>query len=176
MPVQIIDVAGLKKSGKTTVVEGLVRELTNRGFKVGTIKKIHIPNFTIDQEGKDTFRHKRAGAEFVISLAPQEIAMIKSNDGTRELSQVFDLVPKDTEFLVCEELNEKSSDIIYIITLRNVEDFDETLKQRAIGERIIAFSGVVSNSISSFNGYPVINPTTESGIKRMVELILNECK
>jgi molybdopterin-guanine dinucleotide biosynthesis protein B len=174
MPVQIIDVAGLKKSGKTTVVEGLIRELKRRGFKVGTIKKIHIPNFTIDQEGKDTFRHKQAGAEFVISLAPEEIALIKSNDGTRELAQVKDLVPDDTDFLVCEELNEESGDIIYIITLQRAEDLDETLKQRAVGERVIAISGVVSNSISSFKGYPVINTTTDPGIKKMVELIIKE--
>jgi molybdopterin-guanine dinucleotide biosynthesis protein B len=172
MSVKIIDVAGLKKSGKTTVIENLVRELSSRGFKVGTIKKIHIPNFTIDQTGKDTFRHKQAGAEFVISLAPHEIAMIKSNSGTRELAQVYDLVPDDTDFLVCEELNEKREDIIYIVTLQNIEEFEETLKQRAIGKRVIAISGVVSNSISSFMDFPVINTTLESGIKKLVELII----
>ena len=117
MPLKIIDVAGLKKSGKTTVVENLVQELSSRGYKVGTVKKIHIPGFTIDQEGKDTYRHKQAGAEFVISLAPEEVALIKQLHGRRELSEILDLIPDDTDFLVCEELNENRDEISYIITL-----------------------------------------------------------
>ena len=62
MVLKIIDVAGLKKSGKTTVVENLVTGFKKRGYKVGTIKKIHIPEFSIDQEGKDTFRHRCCSA------------------------------------------------------------------------------------------------------------------
>jgi len=179
MSLKIIDVAGLKKSGKTTVVENIVSELKARGYKIGTVKKIHIPGFTIDQEGKDTYRHKQAGAEFVISLAPEEVALIRELHGQRSLAEIMDLVPTDTDFLVCEELNEKRDDVLYIITLKTIDALNETLNVRNVGTKIVAISGVVSNSQDDqvTNGkYPIINSTTSNGIKRLVDLILNDFK
>jgi len=70
-------VVGFKKSGKTVVVEGLVRELVRRGHRVATIKHIREPDFTMDQRGKDTWRHARAGARLVISISPRELATIE---------------------------------------------------------------------------------------------------
>ncbi len=172
MALKIIDVAGLKKSGKTTVVENLVAELTSRGYKVGTLKKIHIPGFTIDQKGKDTYRHKQAGAEFVISLAPEEVALIKDLHGRRELSVILDLIPKDTDFLVCEELNEIQDDIFYVITLKRLEELGDTLCVRAIGKNIIAISGVVSNTVEEHETYPIINTLTKAGRKKLVDMII----
>ena len=176
MSFKIIDVAGLKKSGKTTVVENIVSELKSRGYKVGTVKKIHIPGFTIDQVGKDTYRHKQAGAEFVISLAPEEVALIRELHGKRSLAEIMDLVPTDTDFLVCEELNELREDVLYIITLTTLDSLDETVNVRNVGKKIIAISGVVSNSQNDRiknNMYPIINSTTNDGRKRLVDLILS---
>jgi molybdopterin-guanine dinucleotide biosynthesis protein B len=174
MVLTIIDIAGLKKSGKTTVIENLVKELNARGFKAGTLKKIHIPGFTIDQKGKDTFRHKKAGARFVISLAPEEIAIIKPHYGSRTLSDIIDLIPNETDFLICEELNESSDEILYIITLENMDKLKETFHKRSIGKKIIAISGIISNSVITHERFPIINTTTEKGIKELVDLILNE--
>ena len=171
MSLRIIDVAGLKKSGKTTVVENLVAELTARGYKVGTIKKIHIPGFTIDTKGKDTFRHKAAGAEFVISLAPSEVALIRNLKKERSLEEISDLIPLDTDFLICEELNEARDDIIYIITLKTLNDLAETLRVRAVGNKIIALSGVVANFETYHEKYPIINITMPTGRKLIADLI-----
>jgi molybdopterin-guanine dinucleotide biosynthesis protein B len=71
-----VAVVGFRKSGKTTVVEGLVRELAGRGYRVGTIKHIREKKFSIDVQGKDTWRHAQAGARVVVSMAPQEVATI----------------------------------------------------------------------------------------------------
>jgi len=174
MNMKIIDVAGLKKSGKTTVIENLVSELSKRGYKVGTVKKIHISGFTIDKRGKDTYRHKNAGANFVISLAPDEIAMIKDVHGHRELNEILDLIPKDTDFLICEELNENRDDILYIITVKSLADLEETLRLRAVGNKVIAIAGLVANTESFHDKYPIINTTKEEGINKLVELILTE--
>jgi molybdopterin-guanine dinucleotide biosynthesis protein B len=174
MVFQTVDVAGLKKSGKTTVIENLVSELSSRGFSVGTIKKIHIPEFTIDTKGKDTYRHKQAGAKFVISLAPREVAMIKPHYGNRDFTEIEELIPKDTDFLICEELNEDREEILYIITLSSLDKLDETLSVRAVGKKVIAISGVVSNSAIEHDKYPIINSTTIEGRKKLVELILEK--
>ena len=172
MSVKIIDIAGLKKTGKTTVVENLVSELSARGFKVGTLKKIHAPGFTIDQPGKDTYRHKHAGADFVISLAPEEVALIKDSSGRRDLSEILDLIPPDTDFLVCEELNETRDGIICIITLERLDQLEETLRVRTVGENVLALAGVIANTETAHADYPIINTTTESGRKEIVDMIL----
>jgi len=173
MGLHIIDIAGLKKSGKTTIVEDLVHELSSRGYKVGTVKKIHIPGFTIDQKGKDTYRHKQAGAEFVISLAPEEIALIKELHGQRELAEIIDLIPKETDFLICEELNENHKDILYIIALQELDQLKETLSVRTVGEKILAISGVVSSNSEEHDKYPIFNTRINEGRKKLVDLILD---
>ncbi|MFB0500664.1 MAG: molybdopterin-guanine dinucleotide biosynthesis protein B, partial [Candidatus Hadarchaeaceae archaeon] len=52
-----IVIAGRKNSGKTKVIEGLVKELTSRGYSVGTVKHVPKQGFTLDQSGTDTWRH-----------------------------------------------------------------------------------------------------------------------
>lgn len=172
MVLRIVDITGLKKSGKTTVLENIVKRLCSKGYKVGTLKKIHIPDFTIDQPGKDTYRHKQAGAEFVISLAPSELALIKNKQDNLPFSELQRLIPEDTDFLICEELNEKRDDIAYIITLESLDALEETLRVRNIGENILGISGVVTNVISHHDNYQVFNATTDDGIEKLVQRIL----
>jgi molybdopterin-guanine dinucleotide biosynthesis protein B len=81
----VVAVVGAKKSGKTTTIEHLTRELTRRGYRVAVAKHIPEPNFTIDKEGKDTWRYARAGAETVIAVSNGEIATIEKVEA-RKLS------------------------------------------------------------------------------------------
>lgn len=84
---------GYKGSGKTTAIEATLRLLTRTRLKVGTIKHIHEPGFTIDTPGKDTWKHARAGASVVIAVAPSEIATIRRKKTARltahELAKPF---------------------------------------------------------------------------------------
>ncbi|MCW4048315.1 MAG: molybdopterin-guanine dinucleotide biosynthesis protein B [Candidatus Bathyarchaeota archaeon] len=61
-PPRTVAVVGFKDSGKTRVVEALVKELTIRGHKVGTIKHT-AENIGFDTPGKDTSRHREAGSK-----------------------------------------------------------------------------------------------------------------
>lgn len=72
---RIIGVAGFKNAGKTTLVERLVAELTGRGYKVSTIKHAHH-SFDIDHEGRDSFRHRAAGARQVAVVSRHRWAII----------------------------------------------------------------------------------------------------
>ncbi len=72
---RVIGVAGFKNSGKTTLVEGLVRELSARGWCVSTVKHAHH-SFDIDHEGRDSFRHRKAGAREVAVVARERWAII----------------------------------------------------------------------------------------------------
>lgn len=51
-------------------------EFRRRGFRVGTVKH-HLHDFEIDKEGKDSWRHARAGADTVIVVSPHKLAVVK---------------------------------------------------------------------------------------------------
>jgi molybdopterin-guanine dinucleotide biosynthesis protein B len=76
MPV-FMSIVGKSGSGKTTLIEKLVPELKRRGMRIGTIKH-SAHNIEMDKPGKDSWRHKQAGAVTVMVVAPQTIAMVKS--------------------------------------------------------------------------------------------------
>ena len=73
---QPIAVVGAKKSGKTTTIENLTRELTKRGYKVAVIKHIN-EDFIIDTPGKDTWRYQQAGAKTIIAIGTNQTATIE---------------------------------------------------------------------------------------------------
>lgn len=75
--VRVVAVVGYRGAGKTRVVEGLVKELSRRGYAVATIKHVVGKKFSIDHPGKDTWRHAEAGASVVVSLSPREVATIE---------------------------------------------------------------------------------------------------
>ena len=99
----IIAVVGSRKSGKTTAIETLVKGLTKRGYKVATVKHVPEPDFTVDTKGKDTWRHSKAGAKTVISVAPNEIATIRKADTTKySLEQIIKDCQDDAEIIILE--------------------------------------------------------------------------
>lgn len=78
--IPVICVVGRAKSGRTTLLEKLIRELKKRGYRVGTIKHHSHPGFEVDRPGKDTWRHAEAGSDHVVIAAPDKIASIRRVD------------------------------------------------------------------------------------------------
>lgn len=76
-------VVGWKNSGKTTLMERLVAEISGRGFGVSTIKHAHHA-FDIDREGKDSWRHRRAGAREVLVAGGRRWALMSELRGAPE--------------------------------------------------------------------------------------------
>jgi molybdopterin-guanine dinucleotide biosynthesis protein MobB len=73
----VLSICGCGQSGKTTLLERLVAELTRRGYVIGTLKH-DVHGFSIDHEGKDTWRHKQAGARAVCIIGPDQVALVRS--------------------------------------------------------------------------------------------------
>ena len=82
---RVIGVAGFKNAGKTTLVEKLVTELTRRGYRISTVKHAHH-SFDIDHEGRDSFRHRKAGASEVAVVSRHRWAVIHEMRGEAEPS------------------------------------------------------------------------------------------
>jgi molybdopterin-guanine dinucleotide biosynthesis adapter protein len=78
-PPILLIVAGKSGSGKTTILERLIPELKNKGIRVGTIKH-HHGEFNMDIPGKDSWRHKMAGAEKTIISSPNRIGIVMDTD------------------------------------------------------------------------------------------------
>ena len=67
---RVYGVIGWKNSGKTSLMERLVAEITGRGFSVSTVKHVHH-DVDLDQPGKDSHRHRAAGASEVVLASAQ---------------------------------------------------------------------------------------------------------
>ena len=76
-------VVGWKNSGKTGLMERLVAEFVARGLSVSTIKHAHHV-FDVDQPGKDSFRHREAGASEVLLSSRKRFALMAELRGTSE--------------------------------------------------------------------------------------------
>ncbi|MEL7166409.1 MAG: molybdopterin-guanine dinucleotide biosynthesis protein B [Pseudomonadota bacterium] len=72
----VYGIVGWKNAGKTGLMERLVAEITGRGFTVSTIKHAHH-SFDVDHPGKDSFRHRAAGASEVLLASANRIALMQ---------------------------------------------------------------------------------------------------
>jgi molybdopterin-guanine dinucleotide biosynthesis protein MobB len=81
--VRVYGITGWKNSGKTTLVERLVAEIGGRGYSVSTLKHAHH-TFDIDQPGKDSHRHRIAGAREVLVSSRERWALMAENRGAPE--------------------------------------------------------------------------------------------
>tara|TARA_B100001971_G_C18262692_1_gene588491 strand:+ start:176 stop:679 length:504 start_codon:yes stop_codon:yes gene_type:complete len=79
MKVPIISIVGKSNSGKTALIEKLIKELKKRGHRIGIIKHAHH-GFDLDKKGKDSWRHKEAGADTVVVVSPGMLTMVKDHE------------------------------------------------------------------------------------------------
>ncbi|WP_319823969.1 molybdopterin-guanine dinucleotide biosynthesis protein B [Thalassovita sp.] len=73
---KIYGVTGWKNAGKTGLMERLVTEITDRGYSVSTVKHAHHDT-DVDQPGRDSYRHRQAGATQVMLSSPRRWALMQ---------------------------------------------------------------------------------------------------
>jgi molybdopterin-guanine dinucleotide biosynthesis protein B len=154
-----IAVVGTKKTGKTTTIENLTRELTKRGYKIAAIKHINEPDFTIDTPGKDTWRYAQAGAKTVISVATNETATIeKTTTSTPSLETLLKKCA-DNDIVFIEGLKKivaQNKKIPKIAVVKSKTEAENALKTY---KPIIAFSGPY-NTTACYPKTPYANALT----------------
>jgi molybdopterin-guanine dinucleotide biosynthesis protein MobB len=151
---RILSVVGFRKSGKTKVVEGLVRELTQRNYEVGTLKHIPDPDFTMDRPGKDSWRHAEAGAKKVVIISPKETVAIEKHqvDPEGKLRSLSGL-----DFIILEGFRDIGG-IARVAVLREQGDISEM-----VDEFTIACVGPVKCNL------PTFSPEDSKAIADLVE-------
>ena len=95
-PMRVFAISGLSGTGKTTLLERLVRELVRKGYSVATLKSTQED--VSEPEGTDTWKHQRAGAKTTVLLGPQSTTIKHGRRIT--LRDIF--ADSDFDFLLVE--------------------------------------------------------------------------
>ena len=89
---KVINIVGYSSNvGKTLLIENLIKELKSRGYSIATIKH-DVHGFDIDKKGKDTYKHREAGAETVVISSKNRFAMIKELNEEIEFNDIIKLL------------------------------------------------------------------------------------
>ena len=96
---QVVLIVGKSNSGKTTLMEKLIRELSARGVRVGSVKHTHH-NVNFDKQGKDSWRHKNAGAVASLIVTDTKVALVKED--TRPAEEKFFHYLGDVDLILAE--------------------------------------------------------------------------
>lgn len=155
---KVFSVYGYSKSGKTTTIENLIKELINRGFTVGSVKDIHFEQFAIDTEGSNTDRHKKAGSELVCARGLYETDILYQK--RLPIPEILKFYTQD--YVILEGVTD--FDVPRILCASSISDIEKRMHPS-----VFAISGVISNEISSYKELPAINSMKE--IKKLTDLV-----
>ena len=174
---KVLAIIGTSNSGKTSTVEYLVTNLVKKGLTIGSAKHVHHPDFSIDLDGKDTWRHANAGSKRVVCLSEDEVAIIRKEKGPEyKLKDILKLF-QDEEFdlIILEGFHwivSNRREVIKIVTAKDEED----AKKRLNGTipPILAITGKISNILrgKSIQKIPIIDLKDE-GVQ-LLDLVLKQ--
>ncbi|PUA31362.1 MAG: molybdopterin-guanine dinucleotide biosynthesis protein B [Candidatus Terraquivivens tikiterensis] len=139
MVLKVVAVLGHKKSGKTRLVTMLIKALRDMNYKVASAKHVHHVDFSIDRPGKDSWKHREAGANPTIIISPGEVAIMLRGKKVEALSDLVKMA-EGSDVLVLEGfygLLKESDDAIKIALVKNAEEL-KTMK----GEIIATFENL----------------------------------
>jgi len=104
---------GKSNTGKTSLIEEIINQLTKEGYKIATVK-ITDKNISLDTNGKDTWRHSQAGSRLVILSSPIETDFLFKNK--QNLDEILQHINEFGEYdlVIVEGANDKTTPKIRI--------------------------------------------------------------
>lgn len=151
--IPMISVVGKSDSGKTTLLEKLIRELTLRGYRIGSIKH-DAHSFEIDKEGKDSWRHKQAGAVLTMISSPSKIAMVMDSDHDHTLDELREKFINNVDLILTEGYKREN--------LPKIEVFRSALRREMLctdDDNLIAIAGDPSEIPEGIPVFDLDNPS-----------------
>ena len=121
VPSPAVAFVGRHNSGKTTLVEKLIAELVGRGLDVGSVKHHSRCGFEIDYPGKDSYRHRAAGASETVIVAPDQMACIKTLTADIECADIVANMPGH-DIVIVEGYRKSGLPTIEIMRAANPSD------------------------------------------------------
>lgn len=176
---KILFILGTKNSGKTSSIEYLIEDLTNKGIKVGAIKFTHKEVISEDSK-KDTARLRSSGSAYSFLVTPIETSLAikrekreKIGDIINYINQSGDLIPK-IDILICESLNnppENSKIVLFASNKNDLEKYYNPLQN----PEIMAISGKISKSnLKNWRKIDIIDLLLSEERKKLVKQIIDK--
>lgn len=101
MAVKVVAFVAKSNTGKTTLLEQVIRELKSRGYKLGVIKH-DAHRFDIDHPGKDSYRLTAAGADTMLISSQEKLALVKRHQAAPPLEELIPTYFSDMDIVVTE--------------------------------------------------------------------------
>jgi molybdopterin-guanine dinucleotide biosynthesis adapter protein len=161
MTIPIVSIVGKSNSGKTTLLEKIIAELARRGYRVATIKH-NVHGFNIDHEGKDSFRHKKAGAVMTVVSSPHQLALVRDVDHDYSFDEIRDGYIRDADIILTEGFK--------VNAYPKIEVFRSELKRELISseeDNLLAIAADVHLDVN----VPCLDINDTRGITDLIERI-----
>ena len=162
---KLYGVTGWKNAGKTGLMERLVAEFCARGLRVSTIKHAHH-NTDVDQPGRDSFRHREAGATEVMLASPNRWALMHELRGDAEPTLAKLLAKMSPADLILIEGYKREAH-------PKIEAFRHENGKPPLAERNDTIRAVASNTALTDLDLPVIDLDDTGAIADFIQKDLN---
>ncbi len=158
--IPVVSIVGRSNTGKTTLIEKMIRELTVRGYRVATIKH-NLHGFDIDHPGKDSWRHREAGARLTVLASPKKIALIRDVDRDYTIVEIRDRYVEDADIILVEGYKEND--------FPKIEVFRSSLGHELLSSKSNQLLAVASDRPLDID-VPCLDMNDPRGIVDMVEM------
>jgi molybdopterin-guanine dinucleotide biosynthesis protein B len=133
----VVSIIGRPDCGKTTLLEKLIPELTNQGYRVGTIKH-HVHEFEMDKPGKDTWKHKQAGARVVALSSPAGLGVIRDTEYDSPVAELVHRYFYDVDIVFTEGYKQEA--------MPKIEVYRSSVHPAPLPERDATWTAMVSDT------------------------------
>ncbi len=154
---KVVSIIGRSGSGKTTLIERLIPELMKSGLSVATIKH-DAHNFEVDKVGKDSWRHKNAGAKMTIVSSAKKIALFADSNGDSSLESLCERFINGVDVVLTEGYRMSKYPKLEVTRVEN-------------GELICGAANNLKAIVSDYQfdrGVPVLKPDNISEIAEFI--------
>lgn len=134
--IPIVSIVGKSNSGKTTLLEKIIADLTHRGYRIATIKH-NRHGFDIDHEGKDSYRHKKAGAHTTVVSSPHQLALVQDVDHDYSFEEIREKFISGADIILTEGFK--------VNDYPKIEVFRSELKRELISKKEDGLVAVATN-------------------------------
>ena len=116
MKIPVLSFVGRSGTGKTTVLERLIHLLASKGVRIASIKH-HFHDFEMDREGKDSYRHKKAGAKLAMVVSPKKIGLVQDLGREIDLEELISRYVYDVDLVITEGYKSKDAPRIEVYSV-----------------------------------------------------------
>lgn len=150
----VVSLVGKPDCGKTTLLTKLIPELNRLGYRVGTIKH-HVHDFEMDKPGKDTWKHKQAGARIVALSSPTGLGIIRDTDRDSAIAELVGRYFHDVDLVITEGYKREA--------MPKIEVFRSAVHDEPLADRDDTWVAVVSD-VPLADNLPHFDPDDVQGL------------